>query len=57
MKKATHKKLSEQHKMSASFYPKGDTLNEVYTKMSRREFIKSLLKFEWLWTSKNQNKE
>ena len=57
MTKTTHKVMSERHKMTASFYTKGSKLNEIYTKMSRREFIKSLLKFEWLWTSKNQNND
>ena len=57
MKKATHKKLSENSKFLASTYTKGSKLNKIYLQMSRREFIKSLLKFEWLWTSKNQNKE
>jgi hypothetical protein len=51
--KTTHKVMSERHKFTASFYTKGSKLNEIYSKMSRREFIKSLLKFEWLWTSKN----
>ena len=51
--KTTHKVMSERHKFTASIYTKGSKLNEIYSKMSRREFIKSLLKFEWLWTSKN----
>ena len=50
MKKVTHKVMSERHKFSASLYIQGSALNKVYLQMSRREFIKSLLKFEWLWS-------
>jgi histidyl-tRNA synthetase len=49
MSKLTHKQLSENASFLASKYTKGSKLNKVYLKMSRREFIKSLIKFEWLW--------
>lgn len=49
MKKITHKQLSENSKFLSSTYIKGSKLNKIYLQMSRREFIKSLLKFEWLW--------
>ena len=45
----THKQLSENSKFLASTYTKGSKLNKIYTKISRREFIKSLVKLEWLW--------
>ena len=49
MAQITHKQLSENAKFLASTYTKESNLNKIYTKISRREFIKSLLKFEWLW--------
>ena len=45
----TQKQLSENLKFLASTYTKGSKLNKIYLQMSRREFIKSLLKFEWVW--------
>ena len=49
MAKLTHKQLSENSKFLASTYTKGSKLNKIYLQMSRREFIKSIVKLEWLW--------
>jgi hypothetical protein len=45
----SHKQLSENAMFIASTYTEGSKLNKIYLQMSRREFIKSLLNFEWLW--------
>ena len=55
MSKLTHKQLSENSKFLSTKYTKGSKLNKVYLKISRREFIKSLIKFEWLWNKQQNN--
>lgn len=48
MAQLTHKQISENASFIASKYTKGSKLNKIYLQISRREFIKSLVKFEWL---------
>jgi|688.fasta_scaffold423700_4 hypothetical protein len=50
--KYTHKQLSQNFKFLASNYKEGSQLNKVYLQISRIEFIKSLLKFEWIWNKR-----
>lgn len=45
----THKQLSDNAMFLSTKYTKGSKLNKIYLQRSRREYIKSLLKFEWLW--------
>ena len=53
MTQITHKQLSDNAKFIASTYSKGSRLNKIYTKISKKEFIKSIVKLEWLFNSKN----
>jgi hypothetical protein len=52
MEQLTHKQLSENAHFLSTKYTKGSKLNKIYLQMSRREFIKSLLKLEWLWNKR-----
>jgi hypothetical protein len=45
----SHKQLSDNAMFLASTYTLGSKLNKIYLQRSRREYIKSLIKFEWLW--------